>query len=137
MPPSDNRDPGLALSEGRTREGRIFALTLAGGFLFFALLAFWRGRDRVGVVASSLAAISFLAAMLVPGRLEAVRRAWMKLGDAIGYVTTPVLMAVVYYIVLTPIGLARRLVSPRTTARDSYWHRRPPLPPPARMERQF
>jgi hypothetical protein len=132
-----NRDADLALPRQTAREGRIFALTLAGGFLFFALLGFWRGKDSVTAVAGALAGISFLAGILIPGRLEPVRRAWMKLGEAIGYITTPVLMAIVYYLVLTPIGLARRMFSARPKRSNSHWHQRPPLPPPARMERQF
>lgn len=120
------------------REGRVFALTLTGGFLFVALIAFWRNVDGVAVVAGSIAAISLLAAALIPGRLGPAKRAWMKLGEAIGRVTTPVILAIVYYGVVTPTALIRRVArrgDRSTTA--SAWHRRPPLPPPERMERQF
>jgi len=109
-----------------------------GGFLFITLLAYWRGAQTVATAALALAAISLLAAVFVPGRLEPARLAWMKLGEVIGHVTTPILMAIVYYAIVTPIGFVRRVATPahRTTT-DSHWHRRPPLPPPARMERQF
>lgn len=121
----------------RRSEGRVFALTLAGGFLFVSLLAYWREADTVANVAASLAGISLLAALVVPGRLEPVRLAWMKLGEVIGRVTTPILMAIVYFVVVTPIGLVRRAFTPRRTTSDSEWHRRPPLPPRERLERQF
>lgn len=130
-------DSEPALARHNRREGRIFALTLAGGFLFLALFAYWRGGHRVAVVALSLSAISFLAAVFLPGRLEPIQRAWMKLGNAIGYITTPILMASVYYLVLTPIAVVRRATARRRIVDDSHWHRRAPLPPPARMERQF
>jgi hypothetical protein len=119
------------------REGRIFALTVAGGFLAVALLAMLRGRHRVEDATLVLSAIGVLAALLIPGRLGPARRAWMKLGEGIGYVTTPVIMAVLYYVVVTPIAFMKRLAKQRRPATESSWHQRPPLPPRERMERQF
>ncbi len=119
------------------REGRIFALTVAGGFLAVALLAMLRGRHRVEDATLVLSAIGVLAALLIPGRLGPARRAWMKLGEGIGYVTTPVIMAFLYYVVVTPIAFMRRLAKQRRPATESSWHQRPPLPPRERMERQF
>ena len=133
----DDQELDPALSKGKAAEGRIFAFTLAAGFLFFALLGMWRGRDLVMVIAASLGLVSFLAGIVVPARLGPVRRAWMKLGESIGQITTPVLMAIVYYLVVTPIGLARRMTSARPKRKHSYWHQRPPAAPHARMERQF
>lgn len=121
----------------QVREGRIFALTVAGGFLAVALLAMRRGRGRVEDASLALSAIGVLAALLIPGRLGPVRRAWMKLGEAIGYVTTPIIMAILYYVVVTPIAILRRLAKARRPATESGWHQRPPLPPRERMERQF
>ena len=119
------------------REGRIFALTVAGGFLAGALLAMRRSRYRVEDAALVLSAIGVLAGLLIPGRLGPARRAWMKLGEAIGYVTTPIVMAILYYVVVTPIAITRRLAKRRKPAAESGWHQRPPLPPRERMERQF
>lgn len=137
IPSPDSNDSALALARRNSREGRIFALTLMGGFLFVAFLANRKNAHGVAVAAFSLSAISLLAALFVPRRLEPVRRAWMKLGEAIGHVTTPFLMAIVYYVILTPLGIVRRLTASRRPAKDSHWHERPPLPPAARMERQF
>lgn len=119
------------------REGRIFALTVAGGFLLVALLAMRRDRHRVEDAALVLSAIGVIAGLLAPGRLGPVRRAWMKLGEAIGYVTTPIVMAILYYVIVTPIAIVRRLARQRRPATESGWHQRPPLPPRERMERQF
>lgn len=121
----------------KIREGRIFALTVAGGFLAVALLAMRRGRHGVEDIALSLSAIGVLAGLLIPSRLGPARRAWMKLGEAIGYVTTPIIMAILYYVVVTPIAIIRRLAKQRRPETNSGWHQRPPLPPRERMERQF
>ena len=130
-------DSALLDAWRKAREGRVFALTLAGGFLFLAAVGFWRDAHRLVVISLTIALVSVLAALLVPGRLTPVSKAWMKVGEVIGRVTTPVLLAVIYYLIFTPIGVVRRLLAPRRSSKGSNWHHRPPLPPPSRMERQF
>jgi Saxitoxin biosynthesis operon protein SxtJ len=137
MPSPDKSDFALALARQSSREGRIFALTLTGGFLFVALMANRKNAHAVAVAAFALSAISLLAALFIPRRLEPVRRAWTKLGEAIGLVTTPILMAVVYYAIVAPLGIVRRLTAKRRPEKSSRWRKRPPLPPAERMERQF
>jgi hypothetical protein len=130
-------DSTLIDARRKTREGRVFALTLAGGFLFVAVVGVRRDAHRLVVIALTIAFVSILAALLIPGRLTPVSKAWMKFGELIGRVTTPILLAAIYYLIFTPIGVVRRLFSPRRSPKGSNWHRRPPLPPPSRMERQF
>lgn len=131
------RDSALLDTRRRAREGRVFALTLAGGFLFVAAAGLWRDAHRLVVISSTIAVVSVLGGLLIPGRLTPISKAWMKVGELIGRVTTPVLLAAIYYLIFTPIGVIRRLVAPRRSPKGSNWHRRPPLPPPSRMERQF
>ena len=118
-------------------DNRTFATTLAAGLLFVGLLALWREREAAAAVAFGLSVASLLAALLVPGRLGPIRRGWMKIGEGISFVTTPVLMAAVYYLVFTPPALVRRLGKRRRPEKASAWEQRPPLPPANRMERQF
>lgn len=117
--------------------GRIFAFTLMAGFIFVALVGQWRGMPVLTRSALALAVISLLAGLLVPGRLEPVRRGWMKFGEAIGRVTTPIMMGVVYYAVITPVGLVRRLFTRGPARPASHWHARDRRPAKSRMERQF
>jgi hypothetical protein len=137
IPSSAKSDSALLDARRNAREGRIFALTLAGGFLFVAAMGVWRDAHRLVVISSTIALFSVLAALVIPERLTPVRKAWMKLGELIGRFTTPVLLAAIYYLIFTPIGMVRRLFSPRRSRIGSNWHARPPLPPPSRMERQF
>jgi hypothetical protein len=137
LTPFANNSDSTLVHRRKVRDGRIFALTLAAGFTAVALLAMRKGRNAIALPALALAVISVLAALLVPGRLEPIRTAWMKLGEGIGYVTTPIFMMIVYYAFLTPIAIMRRFTAGRPPATDSNWHRRPPPPAPQRMERQF
>ncbi len=89
-------------------EGRKFAFTLTGAFGVFAGVSWWRGGETVPLVLGNLAAAFALGGLLVPGQLGPVHRAWMGLAHAISKVTTPIFMGVVYFLVITPIGLLRR-----------------------------
>ena len=91
-------------------EGRKFGLTVGVAFLVLAaLLQFWRHKEVAAAVAASLGAALVLAALLTPTRLGPVERAWMGLARLISKVTTPIFMGVVFFVVITPIGLLMRL----------------------------
>src|SRR6266496_4909377 len=95
-------------------EGRRFAWTLAGAFAVLSGIAWSRARERVSLVLAALAAIFFLAGLIAPTRLGPVERAWMAVARALSRVTTPLFMGIVYFVVLTPIGLFRRAVTKHT-----------------------
>ena len=90
-------------------EGRRFGFTLGIAFLALASVLWWREHDLPATVAASLGALLLLSALVIPARLGPVHDAWMRMALAISKITTPVLMAIVYFIVITPIGLVRRL----------------------------
>jgi hypothetical protein len=90
-------------------EGRKFGLTLAAAFGVLAAIAWWRGGERAPIVLGTVAALFLLGGVLLPTRLGPVQRAWMGLAHAISKVTTPIFMGVVYFLVITPAGVLRRL----------------------------
>jgi len=91
-------------------EGRRFGLTLGSAFLAFATIALWRGRPNAAVLLGSIGLALAIAGILIPTRLAPGERAWMALARAISFVTTPIVMAVMYFGIITPVGLLRRLV---------------------------
>jgi hypothetical protein len=125
-------------------EGRRFAWTLAGAFAVIAVILWWRGGAAPAMVATGLAILLFLAGAFIPSRLGPVERAWMGLAHAISRVTTPIFLAIVYFLVLTPAGFIRRNVgrSPliRSAQGGSFWVERDRLSAEQRrrrLERQF
>ena len=90
-------------------EGRKFAFTLAAAFGVLALIAWWRGGEHAPIVFGAVAGLFLLGGLLVPARLGPVQRAWMGMAHAISKVTTPIFMGVVYFLVITPVGVIRRL----------------------------
>ncbi|HUQ46689.1 MAG TPA: SxtJ family membrane protein [Gemmatimonadaceae bacterium] len=125
-------------------KGRRFAITLAGAFAMLGLIAYLRHRSLTTNVLVTLAAAFAIAALLIPSKLEPVERGWMAMAHALSKVTTPIFMGIVYFVVLTPTALIRRMAggNPMThkAESDSFWIARPKTDPEAarrRMERQF
>jgi hypothetical protein len=79
-------------------------------FLVLAsLVYFWRHKETAGAVLGGLGALLVVAALVVPSQLGPVKRTWMGLAHAISKVTTPIFMGIVFFVVMTPIGLVMRL----------------------------
>ena len=111
------------------REGRKFGLQVGGAFLVLAAVMWWRGHDTPRAVFATLGIVLVVAGILIPGYLGPVNRAWMAFGLALSKITTPIFMSIVFYAVIMPIGLLRRLFGgdkliPSRSA-QTYWHTRP------------
>jgi hypothetical protein len=123
------------------RELRGFAWSVGGAFVVLGVFAAWRGRAAPATGFGSLGAALWLAGALAPARLAAVHRAWMRLALAISAVTTPVLMGIVFFGVLTPLAVVTRLLRWRSfgVPRDAAtaWVDRPPDARRSDLRRQF
>jgi predicted membrane metal-binding protein len=113
----------------------------------FLIIAFWpsifRGANPYWW--ALIAAAAFLAAaFLAPKALVPLNRIWFRFGLALHHIVNPVVMALLYYGAVVPMGLIVRLAGkdPLRLKDDpsalSYWIRRqPPGPPPQSMAKQF
>jgi predicted membrane metal-binding protein len=122
---------------------RSFAAVFA---LVFGLVCLWPvlfgGSPRGWAAAVALAFA--LVGMLRPAWLAPLNRLWMRFGLLLGAVVSPIALGLLFYGVLTPIGVLMRLFGSdplrlrRDPAMRSYWlPRQPPGPPPRSMDRQF
>lgn len=136
----------MALMEIRWQPSRR-ELKQFGGLLALLLggLAFWNraAGTTVLVVYGSLLLLVALLAWLRPSWLRPVYVAWMCLAFPIGWVVSHLLLAAIFYLLLTPLGwllslggydpLRRRW----DTSLDSYWESRKLSTDPRRYFRQF
>ncbi len=111
-------DPGAWAEPGAWAAPRIWSLAVAGAFLGVALAA--------------------------PRRLAPLNWLWMGLGVLLGRIVNPIVMGVVFFLVVTPIALIRRLMGRESLLLrfdpkvGTYWvNRTPPGPPPETMKHQF
>ena len=126
------------------RELRWFGLiVLAFGALISGLVY---ARTHAALGASIPVAVAGLIAGIyyaAPGLRRPIYLGWMYACLPVGLLMSFVLLAAIYFLVFTPIGLLMRLVGrervPRAFDRraTSYWIRRPAPRPPASYFRQF
>jgi len=94
--------------------------------------------------ASAVAAGFALVALLAPRLLRPLNQAWFRFGMLLHRVVSPLVMGLLFFVTVTPIGLLMRLTGKDPLrlrfdpAADSYWiDREPPGPPPDSMRNQF
>lgn len=109
-------------------EGRNFAFPVGIAFGVLGALLYWRGFMPGVWVTWTLGVFLLVAGFVVPSRLGPVYRAWMSLALVISKVTTPIFMAVVYFLVLTPVSFIMRVVRydplRRPNDPNTYWFER-------------
>ena len=112
----------------RFRLERQFGFVVGGVFLALGLWTLWRGSWPLAV-SRTVAAGGLLLVVLgavAPGWLVLPRRAWMALAEALGFVSTRVILGAVFFLAVLPLGFILRrtgwdpLVS-RRRAGETYW----------------
>ena len=125
-----------------TAQLRKFGLLVGG---IFCAIGLWPAVIRGAGPRSWALVVGVLLlapALLAPRILMPVYRIWMTVGEALGWINTRILLGVVFYGLITPMGLIRRLrrEDPMRRRHDpaaqSYRVPKPPRPG-AHMNRQF
>jgi carbamoyltransferase len=128
---------------GRPRaELRKFGLVMAGATALLGGYFHWRGYAAAPWVAA-VAGAFLLGAVTFPRLLGPIERFWLEVGGALGAVVSRVVLALAFYLVITPLGLAMRVIfrdtlgkRPNTTL-NTYWVRVEPDGPATRPDRPF
>jgi hypothetical protein len=122
---------------------RALGCVFAGALGLIGLLPLLRGAP-VRPWALTLAVAFLVVAWLRPALLGPLNRVWTRLGLLLHAVVSPLVMGVVFYGVVAPMGLCMRLLGKDPLRRRldpaaaSYWiERRPPGPAPDTMRQQF
>ncbi|MFN2453656.1 MAG: SxtJ family membrane protein [Pyrinomonadaceae bacterium] len=109
------------------RTERDFGLMVGG--VLTALGGWWIFRARfqtLSYVFLACGILLVLLGMLLPRSLVLPFRLWMLVGEILSFVMTRVILAIVYFTVVTPIGIAKRLtgwdpLQRRAAPAASYW----------------
>ena len=113
---------------------RSFGWTFTGLFVLAGAWGLWRGGAHYPLT-FALAALTAIVTLARPLWLAPLKRAWMRLGEILNRVVSPVVMAVIFFGVFTPIGWAMRLAGRDAMSRTfnpaakSYWVSRSPPGP--------
>lgn len=109
------------------RREREFGL-IVGGVLGL-LSAWWLYRAKflsVAHITLPLGALLIVLGLLVPRVLVWPNRGWMLLAEGLSFVTTRIILGIVFFLVITPIGVVKRLsgwdpLERRSGSSTSYW----------------
>ena len=124
---------------------RSFGLTMAAFFAIMALAPLIHGlHQSVRWWALGVSAFFLVPALVRPDVLRPLNGLWLKLGLLLYRIVNPIVLGVLFYLTVTPIGALARLFGKdplklrRDSAAPSYWIRRvPPGPSPESMKHQF
>jgi len=111
----------------------------------FAVISLWPliGGGDVRIWALVIAALFLAAALIRPNILRPLNRAWFRFGLVLGRIVSPIVMAVIFCVVITPTALImcafgkdllRLKFDPDA---ESYWIRRADDHPMGSMKDQF
>ena len=113
-------------------------------FIVFLALALWplTKKGEINLYLISFAFIFLVLGLLNSKILSPLNKGWIKLGEILGRIIAPVIMAIVYFLVLTPISLLVRLFGKdligmklSNDLKKSYWIKRKKHLGP--MDKQF
>ncbi|MGN7611750.1 SxtJ family membrane protein [Magnetococcales bacterium HHB-1] len=119
------------------------------GFVFtvvFAIVGSWPllSGDPPMLWAYIVAAIFFLLAHFYAKALAPLNKLWTRFGLLLHTIMTPLIMGIMFFILITPIGLLKRLMGSDSLRLKfdkkikSYWvDREDPGPAPETMKNQF
>lgn len=96
----------------------------------FAIIAFWplvfHGHG-VRLWALAIAAAFLAVAFFAPHVLKPLNKLWFKFGMLLSMIISPIVMGIIFFVTVTPIGLIRRMKNPDPLNQkfdpeaDSYW----------------
>tara|TARA_X000000368_G_C22685880_1_gene560354 strand:- start:152 stop:529 length:378 start_codon:yes stop_codon:yes gene_type:complete len=111
-----------------TSSNRSFGLIF---FAVFLLIGIWPLKDGelIRVWSVILCSIFLILGLLNSKLLSPLNLAWIKFGEYLGRVIAPIVMAIVYFLVVTPIGLFMRMIGKdflrlKFSKENTYWIKR-------------
>jgi hypothetical protein len=122
---------------------RSFGLVFGGFFAIVGLLPLVTG-GQIRYWALLVGAVFLVLGLAIPSVLAPLSRVWMKFGHLLHRIVSPIVLGIMFFLVVTPVGVLMRLLGkdPLRLKSDreakTYWiAREPPGPAPESLRDQF
>ena len=123
------------------RFGALFTVVFSLAGIYGHFVIGWSSEVVIGLFVASL--VVAVVAIVIPAALAPFNKAWFQLGLLMGKVVSPIVLGLIFFGMLTPVGIIGRLLG-RDELRlkkapvTSYWiDRDPPGPAPDSFKNQF
>ena len=101
-------------------------------FVVFLIVALWplKYEEDVRLWSLTLSIIFFILGIINSRLLTPLNRLWFKFGILLGSIVSPIVMGIVYFLVVTPIGVFMRLLGndllkmKKVQKTSTYWIKR-------------
>lgn len=128
--------------QATNKELRQFGLLVGG---VFSVIGSWPvvfRSEPPRLWAMILGSLLIVLGGLLPQSLKQVHSGWMKIGHVLGAINTKIILGIIYYLLITPMGLVMRLMGKdsmhRTLAKETTTYRVVRAPrSPQHMRNQF
>ena len=97
-------------------------------FIVFLLIAFWPilNEEKIRIWSIILAIIFIILGLKNSKLLTPLNILWFKFGILLGKIVSPLIMSIIFFFVVTPIGLLMRILNKdllnlKFNNKDSYW----------------
>ena len=117
----------LVTQKKSSRAEREFGLIVGGVLLLLSSWWMYRGKFHSATQFTlPLASMLLLLGIIFPRALVYPNKAWMALAEVLSFISTRIVLGFVYFAILTPIGVGKRLLgwdplNRRAARSDTYW----------------
>ena len=96
-------------NKNESKELRTFGLMVGGVFLILGVWpALWRGEEpRLWALIPGIVLV--VLGLSLPRSLKRAHKVWMVVGHVLGWINTRIILGIVFYGLITPMGLVMRL----------------------------
>jgi len=119
----------MSKRKGPAHPERSFGVSVGGVLILVAAYLAWRGRIDRATIVGGIGAALVLLGLTAPMLLKWPSALWWKFAMVLGHVNARIILTIIFAIVLTPVGLAWRLLGKDPLARRrQQWHGWSPSP---------
>lgn len=116
--------------DAELKELRKFSITMFCALCVVGLLVLWRKSEGVGLALCGIGLVLLLCGGIAPRILRWPYKGWMSFAFALGFLTSHLMLLLVYYFVVAPTGIAMRMLGRDILCRkmdkkgQTYWIKR-------------
>jgi len=106
---------------------RKFGVMVGGIFLLIGFWIYYSSQNFVGLIFLFIGTMLLVSGLIFTTTLSLVYKVWMGLAFALGWLMSRILLTILFYFVITPIGLLAKLVGKDfldinyKMKKESYW----------------